>query len=85
MKRLDSKLLTRSVVTVEGTPNLATHVLIKISATVSAVVSLRGTASVHRLYLSIIVSKYRIPLHEGKGPTISKFTASNLLSGDGIV
>ena len=46
-----------SVVMRAGTPKRATHVVMKASSTVSTSILLKGTASGHRVDLSIMVSR----------------------------
>ena len=46
-----------SVVMQAGTPKWATHVVMKASSTVSMSIRFKGTASGHRVDLSIIVSR----------------------------
>ena len=48
----------RSVVMVPGTPNLATQCVVKLSAQVSAVMLVSGTASGHLVVRSTIVNRY---------------------------
>ena len=68
---------------VEGTPNLATHTVMNASATVSAVILGIGIASGQRVNLSIHASRYKNPLEGGSGPTRSRCTLSNQMSGVG--
>ena len=58
----------------EGTPNLATQPMTNAFATVSAVMSAIGIASVQRVKRSTHVNKYVKPFEGGNGPTISKWT-----------
>ena len=81
LQRLDSNCRPRSVVTVDGVPNLAIHVWTNARATVSAVLSAIGMASGHRVKRSTQVRIYGQPLEGGRGPTRSMCTLSNLESG----
>ena len=57
VQKADSNWDPRSVVTVEGTPNLEVHPLTKAYATVSAVMSVIGMASGQRVNRSLQVSR----------------------------
>ena len=62
-------------------PKREIQLFTKAMAIVSAVMSIMGMASGHRLYLSIQVSRYEKPFEGGKGPTKSMCTCSNRASG----
>ena len=64
-----------------GTPKRATQFSRKALAHVSAEMSAIGTASIHLVKRSTIVSKYLMPLDSGSGPTRSRWSEPNLLSG----
>ena len=81
LQRLDSNCLPRSVITVEGTPNLAIQPRTKALATDSAVMSIRGNASGQCVNLSMHVRRYLYPWEGGRGPTISTWTTSKRASG----
>ena len=80
-KSPDSNWRPRSVVMVEGQPKFATHRSTKARATVSAVMSLIGTASGHRVKRSTHVKRYEYPFESGNGPTKSRWTWSKRASG----
>ncbi len=56
--KLDSNCLPRSVTTVDGTPNLAIHPLVKARATHTSVMLTRGKASGHLVNRSTHVKRY---------------------------
>ena len=62
-----------------GTPKREIQLFTNISTTVSAFIFRIGNASGHRVFLSIIVSRYVYPREGGSGPTISMWTVSNRL------
>jgi hypothetical protein len=75
----------RSDVMHSGTPNLATHVAMKVSAQDVAEVSLSGTASNHLVDLSIMVKMWLKPPEEtGTGPTRSTCTCVKRQHGIGM-
>ena len=57
-QRADSNWLPRSVVTVDGTPNLEIHPLTNALATMSAIIAEIGMASGQRVNLSTHVKRY---------------------------
>ena len=69
------------MVTVDGVPNRETQVWTKARATVSAVLSMMGTASGQRVKRSTQVSRYVKPFEVGRGPTRSKCTLTKRESG----
>ena len=77
----DSSWHLQSALMVEGQPKFATHRSTKARATISAVISLIGIASGHRVKRSTHVKRYEYPFESGKGPTKSRWTWSKLASG----
>jgi len=61
-----------SVVMIFGEPKRDIHIVKKVFATVSAVMSVSDTASGHLEKRSINVKQYRNPREGGSGPIISK-------------
>jgi len=61
-----------SVVMIFGEPERDIHVVKKVFATISAVMSVSGTASGHLKKRSINVKQYRNPREAGSGPIKSK-------------
>ena len=71
LNSFDSNCEPLSVVIKAGTPNSATHLLMKALATVSVSILGIGIASGQRVNLSMIVRIYLQSPDNGKGPTIS--------------
>ena len=69
------------MVTVDGVPKRETQVWTKARATVSAVLSVMGTASGQRVKQSTQVSRYVKPFEVGRGPTRSMCTLLQRESG----
>lgn len=68
----DSYWRPRSLVVVKGRPEFANHRSAEAQATVSAVMSLMGTASDHRVKPSIQVKRWEYPFESFKCSTIPR-------------
>ena len=79
----DSNWCPRSVVTLSGTPFLATHTARNVLAVVYAVMSGIGNASHHLENLSTHVNRNDCPSHLGSGPVMWMWMCLNLSSGAG--
>src|SRR5450830_1436553 len=73
-----------SVVTVAGQPYRASQCSVKASSTSRVDTFSSCAASTHLVVLSIMVRMCVLPLEEGNGPTMSKWTCEKRCDGTGI-